>query len=337
MARKIIQDIFVKNKNIRPVYKNENKISEVLKTPEKPVASVNIKKRGKISFPEKIYSHEAKDDKDKKISKNSRIFLWSVCVASVAILLFFLSSFFATAKVTITPKTEALAMNNSYTISLKKEIAGLHYEIMTVKKTLSKPIETDGEESVERKAIGKVILYNNFSTSNQKLINNTRLQSADGRIYRIRESVEIPGIKTINGIKTPGNIEVEAIADEAGDKYNMKISDFKGDFTIPGFKGNPKYSGFYGRLSQDMSGGIIGKVKKVSETALSTGREELKNNLKAELIKEAYSQKPDQYVVFKNNYYIETNDLPDSSEDKDYNINEDGTIYSIIFCIFSKK
>jgi hypothetical protein len=202
---------------------------------------------------------------------------------------------------------------------------------MTIERTVSKSLETDGEENVERKAIGKTILYNNFNDKTQRLINNTRLQTKDGLIYRIRQSVDVPGIKTINGVKTPGSVEVEIIADEAGDKYNMKMSDLKGDFTIPGFQGSPKYTGFYGRLSSDIVGGFIGNVKKVSTDKISAGRTELKNDLETELIKEIYSEKPDGYTIFDNNYYLEINDMPDSSGAKDYSISEKGIIHVIIF------
>lgn len=329
MPRKIIQDIFVRNKNAKPGSKTGGNFLYT----RKPEASQDMPRKieVKIPSPEKVEHPKEYPVENGKISKNSRIFLWILSVACVGALIFFLSSFFATAEVTITPKKESITLSDTYTINLKKEIPGLHYEVMTIEKTLSKPLETDGEENVERKAIGKAILYNNFSTGNQRLINNTRLESSNGLIYRIRQSVEIPGIKTVNGVKTPGSIEVEIIADQAGDTYNMKVSDFKGDFTIPGFQGSTKYSGFYGRLSQDTAGGFIGKVKKVSSDKLSAGREELKNNLKTELIKDAFSQKPDQYILFNNNYYIAMSDLPDSSEDKDYNILEKGTIYAIIF------
>ncbi len=157
------------------------------------------------------------------------------------------------------------------------------------------------------------------------------MESTDGRIYRIQNSVEIPGIKTVNGVKTPGSIDVDVIADDPGPSFNMKMTDLKGDFKIPGFKGSSKYTAFYGRQSTDIIGGFIGKVKKVSPENLTKARTDLKNNLNAELIKNMYEKLPSQFVVFKNDYYIQTNDLPDNSNSDQFKINEGGQVNAIIF------
>jgi len=58
---------------------------------------------------------------------------------------------------------------------------------------------------------------------------------------------------------------------------------------------------------------------------------ELKNNLKLELIKSVYSQKPGGYIIFDNNYYVEMSDLLDSSSADNYIISEKGTIHAIMF------
>jgi len=332
MSKKIIQDILIVRKSIRMVKKSDisdgffSKKEKALDKKNHPddLTSVAIIKEDSIS------NYEYTEDK-KHITKNSLIFLWIICFISIAVLLFILSSLFAKATLTITPKNQTITLNDTYEVVSDKNTPGLHYQVMTIKKDLSKIVETDGEESVERKAVGKAMIYNNFSTSNQRLINNTRLETRDGLTYRIRESVDIPGIKTINGVKTPGSVEVEIIADMPGDKYNMKVSDLKGDFTIPGFKGSTKYSTFYGRLSADVDGGFVGNVKKVSDSVLTTNREELSGLLTDDLIKEIYSKKPEQFVLFKDDYYIRCNDLPDDSTGSEYKISEECSINAIIF------
>lgn len=312
--KKTIQDIYIVKKNIKILEKDstENNFSVEKKIPDeenfsdnliKKIPFKNIDDEEKINTDntDKINDDEYIEEK-KYITKDFLFLLWIICIASIAVLLFLLSSTFATAVLTITPRSENFILNDTYIISSDKNNAdNLHYETMTIEKDLSKILETNDEEFVERKAIGKVILFNNFNIS-QKLINNTRIETKEGLIYRIRESINIPGIKMIDSVQTPGSVEVEIIADMPGNKYNMKLSDLKGDFTIPGFKGSAKYATFYGRLSADINGGFIGKVKKVSEEKLITDREELKNILKDKLIKEIYSKKPEQYILFKNNY-----------------------------------
>ena len=334
MSKKIIQDIYMVKKSIRMIKKSDIKDGFFLN--KKKNINKDVNDNDLIDkFPIEDSDTENTDDYEyieekKHVTKDSLIVLWIICIISIATLLFFLSSMFATTTLTITPKNENISLNDTYSIFSDKDADGLHYQVMTIKKDLSANPKTDGEEYVERKAVAKAVIYNNFSTSNQRLINNTRLETKDGLTYRIRESVDVPGIKTISGVKTPGSVEVEIIADMPGDKYNMKLSDFKGDFTIPGFKGSTKYTKFYARLSADASGGFIGNVKKVSDENLTIAREELKNTLKTDLIKEVFSKTPEQYILFKDNYYIQCNDLADSISGE-YQITEECSINAVIF------
>jgi hypothetical protein len=319
MARKIVQDIIFNKK--APKAKSAEP-----KMPEKPLTKDE-------SF-EKLFSKKEKKIEEypaKHISKNSRVFLWVITIACVATLLLFMSSYFATATVTIAPKSEIVTLNDTYPISTSTTALGLHYEVMTINKSLSKSLETDGESNVEKKAIGKAKIFNNFSSASQRLINNTRLETKGGLIYRIRQSVDVPGMRTINGVKTPGSVEVEIIADVPGVEYNMKISDLKGDFTIPGLKGTERYNYFFARLSADLVGGFVGKAKTVSDAKIETEREGLKKSLTDELIKDLYTQNPDQYVIFKGGYFVTFDDLPDISDDSGYKISEDATIHAIAF------
>jgi len=59
-------------------------------------------------------------------------------------------------------------------------------------------------------------------------------------MYRIDSSVIIPGYQKVNGKIIPGSIEATVYADQAGDGYNLKLADLTGDFSIPGFKGDPR-------------------------------------------------------------------------------------------------
>ena len=339
MQKKIIQEIYVVKKSIRMVKKNDvkNIFSDENKKPS--IEKKIYMDENDTDLVDRFPAENSEDDnfeyieKKKHVTKDSLMFLWIICIASIATLLFLLSSMFATATLTITPKNEIIALNDTYNITSDKTVSSstLHYEVMTITKDISKNLDTDGEESVERKAVGRAVLYNNFSTSNQRLINNTRLEMKDGLTYRIRQSVDVPGIKTVAGVKTPGSVEVDIIADMPGDKYNMKLSDLKGDFTIPGFKGSSKYTTFYARLSSDVTGGFVGNVKKVSDDKMQAGRTELQNTLKDDLIKEAYAKNPQQDILFKDDYYIQCNDLADDSTNGEYKISEECSINAIVF------
>lgn len=338
MAKKLIQDIYIVKRSIMDIKKSDVRdgfFPSSKKSSKKSKLSETLPKENPVKEEIDIYENKTEYiiEEKKHLSKNSIITLWIICIVSFATLLFFLSSLFAVATLTITPKNQNISLNDTYNITSDKNVSSstLHFQVVTITKKLLKNLETDGEQYIERKATGKAMLYNNFSSSAQRLINNTRLQTKDGLIYKIRESVVIPGIKTVNGVKTPGSVEVEIIADIPGDKYNMKLSDFKGDFTIPGFAGSTKFTAFYGRLSSDMVGGYIGNIKKVSDEKLLAGRNELKTNLKEELIKEVYAKNIDQYILFNNNYYTQCNDLMDDTTEGKYTINEECTINAIVF------
>jgi len=342
MPKKLIQDIFV-NEKPADIARPDTAAEPAKKRVEpKPFAQSDLseKRRSfKDIFPEKKRDMGTDgpdfDGPEEKISKNSHVFIWILCILAVATLLFFVSSDFATATLTITPKSEPVALNDLYMITTSTSTTQglqLHYQILSLTKTMSEPLATNGSQNVAHKATGKAVIYNNYSTAAQRLITNTRLETKDGLVYRINRSVNVPGQKMVNGVETPGSVEVTIVADAPGTQYNMKLSDFKGDFTIPGFQGTPQYDGFYARLSADVTGGFIGTAKTVSADVLSAGRTELENNLQTELIKDIYSQNSDQTVIFKNDYFpIVYTDLPDASDATSYTISESATIYAVAF------
>lgn len=107
-----------------------------------------------------------------------------------------------------------------------------------------------GSESLKwasSRAFGVVTLYNE-SDAPQRLIKSTRLESPDGKIFRMTwASITIPA-KT-NGVA--GSFEVTVFAEETGASYNIPPSTFK----IPGLKGGAEYDLIYGKTTQPMKGG----------------------------------------------------------------------------------
>lgn len=144
-------------------------------------------------------------------------------------------------------------------------------------------------ESSGQKARGKLVIYNEYSNSVQALVATTRFETEDGKIFRIIKSVSIPGMSSVGGETKPGAIEVEVVADEPGEEYNIGTS----KFNIPGFKGSPKYGKIYAKSTENMSGGNlsgdgprvvnqsdIDKAKSETEKAV---KEKIINSIKEEL------------------------------------------------------
>ena len=73
---------------------------------------------------------------------------------------------------------------------------------------------------------------------------------------------------------TPGKINVEVIADKAGQDYNIS----GGDFGIMAWRergDTARYEKIYGRSSDSMRGGILGKAKVVSEFDYNNAKDQL--------------------------------------------------------------
>lgn len=98
-----------------------------------------------------------------------------------------------------------------------------------------------------QKARGLVLISNTYSTEPQPLVATTRLESPEGKIFRLIEGVIVPGM--VNG--NPGTIEASVIADQTGTEYNIAGT----KFTIPGFKGSQKFEKFSAQSNKAMTGG----------------------------------------------------------------------------------
>lgn len=127
-------------------------------------------------------------------------------------------------------------------------------------KDIKIPQEVDGDfiasskQNQETKAEGEVNIYNEYSSATQLLVKNTRLATADGKIFHLKNAATIPGASVKNGkVVAPGIVTAGVIADGAGPEYNIGPS----RFTIPGFAGTPRFDGFYAQSSKSMAGGTV--------------------------------------------------------------------------------
>ncbi len=144
-------------------------------------------------------------------------------------------------------------------------------QVIEISKTKSREFEATGEEQLNQKARGFITIYNEYSSAPQTLMATTRFESPDGKIFRIPESVTVPGAEIQEGKIIPSSLRVEVVADQPGAEYNIGPT----KFTIPGFKGSPKYAGFYGESKSAMSGGSTEKVKVVTQEDIDQAEETL--------------------------------------------------------------
>jgi hypothetical protein len=248
-------------------------------------------------------------------------------VAVVAVTALALSFLFTGAKITVTPKQEGITVNGVFTAYKNPEGKELGYEVMTLELTQTESLPATERKHVEEKASGKIVVYNDFNTLDQRLIRNTRFETPDGLIFRINESVTVPGRYTKGGETFPGSIEVTVYADEPGGSYNIGLT----DFTIPGFKGAPQFERFYARSKTPMSGGFIGEKLIVDPKLSKEARKNLQATLQQAILNQASSEKPDGFLTFDAGLFVEFEMVPDVEKDNRVELTEKAILHGILF------
>lgn len=166
-------------------------------------------------------------------------------------------------------------------INTEKQL--LPAEVFILKKNMVQLFPASGKESVFQKATGKITIYNAYSSKPQILVEATRFATPDGKIFRLTKQVTVPGAEVKDGKIIPSSVEAEVIADKPGLEYNVGPTPH---LTIPGFKGTPKYEGFYGALLEGTKGGFAGQkavptaddINKAKEKATEVLKNAVKSN-----------------------------------------------------------
>jgi hypothetical protein len=321
MSKNILQDVI-------PPEKRSIRNIPVPARMGKPVPPMNssVPKKPQQSEQPKVYQYE----NESYSSGSGRKWIWIAVGLALVIVFFAVLSLFKGATITIVPTQEVVASDGTTVLSaaLTADVANVSYQIVTISKELGQTVETSGEEHVEEKASGRIIIYNTFDANPQRLIKNTRFETPEGLIYRINESVVVPGRTGQGAQMTPGSIEVTVYADEPGEKYNVGLK----DFTIPGFKDDPRFKAVYARSKGEMSGGFVGNVKKVAPATLTTVQAELEAALIVELEKEAVAQLPKDFILYSGGMFYSFEALPQSdAKGSSVVINRRGILNGVIF------
>lgn len=235
----------------------------------------------------------------------------------------------ATATITVTPRQQKLSVDANVTAlrsgsSVVGSSTPLIFDVITIEDSESSMVPSGGTESVEKKASGKIIVYNDFSEKAEKLIKNTRFQSPEGKVYRIQEAISIPG-KTTAG---PGTLEVTIYADEPGESYNIG----KTDFTVPGLKGDARFEKVYGRSKTDISGGFVGTTKIIAEADRAKVRDTAQAALTARLKDKAKKELPAEYLSFDDASFVSfSEEVGQKGTATEAELVERGTLSLIVF------
>jgi len=209
-----------------------------------------------LSFSRKVVEKEIDTEqifKKRSEKRGSKFGIRLIAGVAVLVLLIAAVFVFSGATVTIEPRQKNIKVDIE---AVAKNSGELAYETIAVGGVKTVYLQATGESKVEKKASGTIIVYNNYSSAPQRLIKNTRFETPTGLVYRIDKSIIVPGTRVESGKIIPGSVETTVFADLPGPNYNIGLN----DFTVPGFKGTPRYEGFYARSKTTMAGGFIGNV-----------------------------------------------------------------------------
>jgi hypothetical protein len=214
---------------------------------------------------------------------------WGVGVLALGFIAFAAATILPRASVVIEAQTQEWSYNDSVVTdkAAVTDVAKMTVpnQVFTQKNNVQLKFPATGRRQVERKAGGTITVYNSYSSDPQPLVEQTRFMTPDGKVFRLPKTITVPGAKIIEGKIVPSSIETQVVADQAGPDYNIGPVKL---FTIPGFKGTPKYQSFYAESKSDMTGGFIGEIAYPTDedarSAKAKAQSELENALKTKLL-----------------------------------------------------
>jgi hypothetical protein len=334
MSSKIVQDVIPPNKRSirripipakkRSLNDNEGFSREETPRPAPPVFSNSGNNNGGMNS-----NYPKRNNEDSGNSKKRNNFrLWLIGFVCLAVLVFSVLSVFASSSVKVIPKSQTIPIDVSLTASRSSSGEVLRYDVIRMSREQGTIVQAGEEEEVSVRASGRIMVYNNHSESSQPLVATTRFETPEGLIYRIQENVSVPGITTnAEGETVPGSIEVTVYADQAGEDYNIGLS----DFTIPGFVGTPRFDNFYARSVTEMTGGFQGVMRRVGDETLASARQGLQSSLENQLKKDVFAQIPETFVLYENGIFIDFEELPQSGASQNsVTVNEKAVLHAIL-------
>jgi hypothetical protein len=258
----------------------------------------NVRRPAVAPAPKQNPEQEAVSITGKKAHKIFFILGGVSLLSLIGVVLFF---FLPKAEIQVTPyaitQTTEVAMDGRSDTSVSSDEI-LPVRILEKEKEVMLTFATTGTSGgANQKARGTVVIYNNYSTDAQPLVATTRLETSDGKLFRIVNGIVVPGMTNTDGKKEPGAIEASVVADQAGPEYNIDAA----TFTIPGFKGSPKYAAFSARSVKAMVGGGssgISDVAVVAKVDLDTAENQAKEKAKEDFLGEIRGDLlPDERVL----------------------------------------
>lgn len=239
-----------------------------------------------------------------KPRKPVRSFPMGTALVALAVVLVSIGALFAFSGATVS----VTAMKNPTSVSgdFLATLSGgeLPFEVLTVEKVASASVASEGTETVNQSAQGTIVITNTQDVA-QQLIKNTRFETPDGLIFRVRDSITVP--KAANG--TPGSLETTVYADATGENYNVSPT----TFTLPGLKGGAIFTQVTASSKEAMKGGFAGPRPSVSAATREKKAGELRAKLEADIKTALTDAIPEGYVLVQGASRVTYEPQPDAA------------------------
>ncbi len=210
------------------------------------------------------------------------------------------------ARVTIVERRVPFLLTNAELELLHETDAAqgrLSFQTMVVEATITREIYGSEIRSSTSKARGKVVFFNESSTTAKTVKSGTTLTSQDGKRYITQASVIVPGYTTDTKTKkkVPGTSPaVVVVAADVGPSYNTTGT----SFSVTGF-GSSKT--FYAQSAGAIGGGESGMMHGVSDADRAEVMATLTAQLTERLKRETRTQIPDNLITFPNLQFVSIN------------------------------
>ena len=232
-----------------------------------------------------IHPKKKKRGLKKEKSRKSKKFYLKEILISGALFFVLVSGFFyfklPRVSVEIWPKTELLTSNEKITIATSANEVSLTDKLIPgqfveIEKDLWQEYPATGTKSNEGKAKGTIRVYNKYNPpALLSLKAQTRFISDSGKVFRSLGKIYLPPAQIKGGKVVPSWTDVEVMAAEAGEEYNIRSA----NFSVPGLSGTAWYYSVYAESSADMTGGFKSDSKQATEEDLQAAKEDLEKKI----------------------------------------------------------
>ena len=295
--------------DIRPAEPRRRRPSQVEMS---PVAEVRQSAELRLDGRQPVQDYDADTIVVKNGPKQSKrnVIILSLVALVIVLGVFGLSFTLSNTTLTVYPEFNEPTVNAEFTAYPEKRDGQLSYEIMTLNEEGERQVKATGQETVKEQAKGFIEIVKS-TPGTERLIKNTRFRSPEGLIFRVQESVIVPGaIKDTTGKLVPGTIRAEVFAENPGAEYNLKAET---KFDVPGFKEsnlNELYNSIYAVNRETFTNGFNGPRFIIDENELSTAKQALQIELRDKLLARVSKESPADFINFVGSIAISYNSQP---------------------------